>query len=86
MSSYGGRPHWGKRHYLSEPQLRERYPEWDTFQAVRERLDPGRRLRERLHAARARARSEPAREVVRRDPHPVPEVEAVRVGALGPDA
>ena len=40
MSSYGGRPHWGKRHYLSEPQLRERYPEWDSFQAVRERLDP----------------------------------------------
>jgi FAD-linked oxidoreductase len=41
MSSYGGRPHWGKRHFLSEPQLRERYPEWESFQAVRERLDPG---------------------------------------------
>jgi L-gulonolactone oxidase len=41
MSSYGGRPHWGKRHYLSAAQLAERYPEWESFQAVRERLDPG---------------------------------------------
>ena len=40
MREYDGRPHWGKRHYLGEPQLRERYPEWDSFQAVRERLDP----------------------------------------------
>jgi len=40
MSSYGGRPHWGKRHYLSSAQLQERYPEWETFQSVRERLDP----------------------------------------------
>jgi FAD-linked oxidoreductase len=41
MSSYGGRPHWGKRHFLAEPELRERYPGWDAFQAVRARLDPG---------------------------------------------
>ena len=41
MSSYGGRPHWGKRHYLSKAQLAERYPEWDTFADVRARLDPG---------------------------------------------
>jgi L-gulonolactone oxidase len=40
MSSYGGRPHWGKRHYLNAAQLHARYPEWDSFQAVRERLDP----------------------------------------------
>jgi FAD/FMN-containing dehydrogenase len=40
MSSYGGRPHWGKRHYLTSAELRQRYPEWETFQAVRERLDP----------------------------------------------
>jgi L-gulonolactone oxidase len=40
MSSYGGRPHWGKRHYLTAADLRTRYPEWDTFEAVRERLDP----------------------------------------------
>jgi L-gulono-1,4-lactone dehydrogenase len=40
MSSYGGRPHWGKRHYLSAAELKDRYPEWETFQAIRERLDP----------------------------------------------
>ncbi len=37
---YGGRPHWGKRHYQSAPTLRPLYPEWDRFQAVRARLDP----------------------------------------------
>jgi L-gulono-1,4-lactone dehydrogenase len=40
MFAYGGRPHWGKRHYLTAEQLKDRYPEWDTFQDVRERLDP----------------------------------------------
>jgi L-gulonolactone oxidase len=40
MDSYGGRPHWGKRHYQSAATLRERYPEWDRFQAVRAQLDP----------------------------------------------
>lgn len=41
MDSYGGRPHWGKRHYQTAATLRERYPDWDRFQAVRARLDPG---------------------------------------------
>jgi L-gulonolactone oxidase len=41
MMSYGGRPHWGKRHYQGAATLRERYPLWDRFQAVRARLDPG---------------------------------------------
>jgi FAD-linked oxidoreductase len=40
MDDYEGRPHWGKRHYQSAATLRERYPEWDRFQAVRARLDP----------------------------------------------
>jgi FAD-linked oxidoreductase len=40
MDSYGGRPHWGKRHYQSAATLRDRYPEWDRFHAVRARLDP----------------------------------------------
>ncbi|WP_354701535.1 L-gulono-1,4-lactone dehydrogenase [Paraconexibacter sp. AEG42_29] len=40
MDEYGGRPHWGKRHYQSAATLRERYPEWARFQAVRRRLDP----------------------------------------------
>jgi L-gulonolactone oxidase len=41
MDSYGGRPHWGKRHYQNAATLRDRYPDWDRFQAVRRRLDPG---------------------------------------------
>ena len=40
MDEYGGRPHWGKRHYQTAATLRDRYPEWDRFQAVRSRLDP----------------------------------------------
>jgi FAD-linked oxidoreductase len=39
MDSYGGRPHWGKRHYQTAATLRERYPQWDRFQAVRARFD-----------------------------------------------
>lgn len=40
MDSFAGRPHWGKRHYQRADTLRERYPDWDRFQAVRARLDP----------------------------------------------
>jgi L-gulonolactone oxidase len=40
MDEYSGRPHWGKRHYQTAATLRERYPDWDRFQAVRARLDP----------------------------------------------
>ena len=40
MDDYGGRPHWGKRHYQSAATLASRYPEWDAFAAMRERLDP----------------------------------------------
>jgi FAD-linked oxidoreductase len=42
MDGFEGRPHWGKRHYQSAAVLRERYPQWDRFQAVRDRLDPAR--------------------------------------------
>jgi L-gulonolactone oxidase len=41
MDEYGGRPHWGKRHYQTAATLRPRYPGWDRFMTVRERLDPG---------------------------------------------
>ncbi|NUM53705.1 MAG: FAD-binding protein [Candidatus Hydrogenedentes bacterium] len=37
---HGGRPHWGKIHYLSAAELRELYPEWDSFRRVRKALDP----------------------------------------------
>ncbi|MBJ8343549.1 D-arabinono-1,4-lactone oxidase [Antrihabitans sp. YC2-6] len=40
MASYGGRPHWGKRHFQTAETLRPLYPEWDRFAAVRKRLDP----------------------------------------------
>src|SRR4051795_6507559 len=38
----GGRPHWGKLHTQTAETLRERYPQWDAFQRVRDRLDPDR--------------------------------------------
>jgi FAD-linked oxidoreductase len=44
MDEYGGRPHWGKRHYQSAATLRPRYPEWDRFAEIRERFDPERRF------------------------------------------
>jgi L-gulonolactone oxidase len=45
MDEYEGRPHWGKRHYQTAATLRERYPDWDRFIAVRDRLDPDRVFR-----------------------------------------
>lgn len=38
--SYGGRPHWGKMHSLGARDLRQLYPAFDRFRAVRRRLDP----------------------------------------------
>jgi L-gulonolactone oxidase len=40
MDEHGGRPHWGKLHFLRADQLAERYPRWDEFQSLRRRLDP----------------------------------------------
>jgi L-gulono-1,4-lactone dehydrogenase len=44
MDEYEGRPHWGKRHYQSAATLRARYPCFDRFLAVRDRLDPERKF------------------------------------------
>ena len=44
MDDFGGRPHWGKRHFQSATTLRPRYPAWDDFMSVRDRLDPERRF------------------------------------------
>ena len=41
MDGYGGRPHWGKRHYQTAATLAPRYPDWDRFQAVRAAPGPG---------------------------------------------
>ena len=45
MADYGGRPHWGKLHYLDAAALAPRYPRWQEFQAVRRELDPDGRFR-----------------------------------------
>lgn len=42
MAEYGGRPHWGKRHFQTAATLAPLYPEWNRFQAARDELDPGR--------------------------------------------
>jgi FAD/FMN-containing dehydrogenase len=44
MTALGGRPHWGKLHTRTAAQLRETYPEFDAFTALRDRLDPQRRF------------------------------------------
>ncbi|RQP11642.1 MAG: FAD-binding protein [Microbacteriaceae bacterium] len=43
--AHGGRPHWGKMHYLDASVLAERYPRFGDFLAVRDRLDPDRTFR-----------------------------------------
>jgi FAD-linked oxidoreductase len=40
MNGFGGRPHWGKRHFQTAQTLAPRYPDWERFQAVRRRMDP----------------------------------------------
>jgi L-gulono-1,4-lactone dehydrogenase len=40
MDAHEGRPHWGKLHFQTAETLRPRYPLWDRFIAVRNRLDP----------------------------------------------
>ncbi len=42
MRDYGGRPHWGKRHFQTAETLAPLYPEWEKFQAARDELDPRR--------------------------------------------
>ena len=44
---FEGRPHWGKMHTLDAGALRTRYPRFDDFTALRERLDPDRIFRNR---------------------------------------
>lgn len=44
MLAHGGRPHWGKMHTLRAAELRERYPRFEDFLAVRDELDPERRF------------------------------------------
>jgi FAD-linked oxidoreductase len=45
MLRFGGRPHWGKMHTLGADILRERYPRFEDFAGLRDRLDPERIFR-----------------------------------------
>jgi FAD-linked oxidoreductase len=40
MGAAGGRPHWGKLHTLDAAVLRTRYPRFEEFVGLRDRLDP----------------------------------------------
>ena len=42
LAEAGGRPHWGKMHTLTADDLRPRYPRFDDFVSLRDRLDPSR--------------------------------------------
>jgi L-gulonolactone oxidase len=42
MNGFGGRPHWGKRHFQTAETLAPRYPRWAEFRAARDELDPDR--------------------------------------------
>jgi FAD-linked oxidoreductase len=42
MNEYGGRPHWGKRHFQTAATFPGLYPRWADFLAARDELDPGR--------------------------------------------
>ena len=37
---HGGRPHWGKWHFLGADMLAPLYPRWNDFLATRRKLDP----------------------------------------------
>ena len=38
--NHHGRPHWGKMHSHTARDLRDLYPQWDAFLAVRAGVDP----------------------------------------------
>jgi len=42
MNSYQGRPHWGKIHFQNAESLTTRYPQFEYFRSVREKVDPSR--------------------------------------------
>ena len=42
LRGYDGRPHWGKMHFRTPRISRPRYPRFDDFRALRDRLDPDR--------------------------------------------
>ena len=55
MNGYGGRPHWGKRHFQTAETLAPRYPAWEEFQARPRRARPRARLHQRVREAASSA-------------------------------
>ena len=54
MDEYGGRPHWGKRHYQSRGDAAAALPRVGPVRRAARALRPGAQVRERLPAAGAR--------------------------------
>lgn len=51
--AHGGRPHWGKVHYLDGDQLAAIHPRWEDWWKMRDKVDPtGTFLNEHLKAVR----------------------------------
>ncbi|MEC8976015.1 MAG: D-arabinono-1,4-lactone oxidase [Actinomycetota bacterium] len=51
--AHGGRPHWGKVHYLSGDDLADDYDRWENWWSIRDQVDPtGVLLNEPLHKLR----------------------------------
>jgi len=40
MRGLGGRPHWGKMHFMGAAELEPLYPGWNSFLGIRRGLDP----------------------------------------------
>ena len=40
LLKYGGRPHWGKKHYRVVSDLKLLYPKWERFHEIRRDMDP----------------------------------------------
>jgi hypothetical protein len=40
FAEYGGRPHWGKLHFMTRERVASLFPRFDEFVSVRRQLDP----------------------------------------------
>ena len=48
LGGRSGRPHWGKLYSTSALALAARYPRFDDFRRLAERMDPARKFRNRM--------------------------------------
>jgi FAD/FMN-containing dehydrogenase len=40
FKDFGGRPHWGKKHFIQSDEVRKQYPRLDDFLGIRKKMDP----------------------------------------------